>query len=160
MDRFTDLAVAADDEGIYDIQIDVAARDLNLTRGLESASFVSLFSDRRARPDEVANPMKRRGWIGDLVSAVPDDRHGSGVWLYEQSRLTGDVVASLRLEAEASHAWMVGEGLAKTVYASIKPDSAQRNASIIITVTAPSGNVTSRSYVLVAATQTGLLARL
>ena len=61
---FTDLAFAADDEGIYDLVVDAEAGDFAIATGFESAYAVSLFSDRRARADEVADPLKRRGWTG------------------------------------------------------------------------------------------------
>ncbi len=158
MQNFTDLAFAADDEGIYDLVIDANARDFKLTAGLESASFVSLFSDRRARADEVADPMKRRGWIGNLLSDVPNDNFGSGLWLYEQRRLTDDVIAGVRSEAEQSHAWMVDEGLAKYVIASITSNAWARSVEIVITIAEPEGNITKHAFPLIQATKTGLLA--
>lgn len=160
MARFTDLAVQADDEGIYDLVIDPVTRDFKATQGLESASFVSLFSDRRAAADEVADPMKRRGWIGNLISDVPGDNFGSGLWLYEQRRLTPEVASGIRLEAEASHQWMIEAGLAKSVSAEVVVGHANRQASIIITIEESSGNKTSKAYLLVSATRNGLLARI
>lgn len=160
MSRFSDLDFAAGSDGIYDLVIDVGTADLAVTDGLESATFVSLFSDRRARADEVADPLKRRGWIGDLVSNVPDDRHGSGIWLYEQRRLTGEVVASLRLEAQASLDWMIQESLARTITSEIRSDAARRTVTLILTVETPNGGVSSTAYVLASATRTGLLARI
>lgn len=159
MNRFTDLAFAADSEGIYDLVIDTPVRDMRLTAGLESAEFISLFSDRRARPDEVASPLERRGWIGDTLSDVPDDTHGSGIWLYEQRRLTADVVAGLRLEAEASLRWQVPE-IAKSISAQIVSDPAKRSATLVITQTFASGGRSSRSWALADATRQGLLVRL
>lgn len=158
MQNFTDLAFAADDEGIYDLVIDANARDFKLTSGLESASFVSLFSDRRARADEVADPMKRRGWIGNLASDVPGDNFGSGLWLYEQRRLTPDVVAGVRSEAQQSHSWMVDEGLAKYVSAAITSDERTRSVSVTISISEPEGNTTTHAFPLIQATKTGLLA--
>lgn len=158
MQNFTDLAFAADDDGIYDLVIDAKDRDFKTTAGLESASFVSLFSDRRARADEVADPMKRRGWIGNLVSDVPGDNFGSGLWLYEQRRLTLDVIAGVRIEAEQSHTWMVEEGLAKYVTASITSDPVQRSVNVNVTIAEPQGNTTTHAFPLIQATKNGLLA--
>ena len=159
MARYTDLAVTADSEGIYDLTIDKSARDFDTTAGLESASFVSLFSDRRAAADEVSDPMKRRGWIGNLVSDVPGDNHGSGLWLYEQRRLTPDVAAGLRLEAEASHQWMIDTRLANSVSAEVVNDPVGRAARLVLTLQEASGNKTSKAFILVDATRNGILAR-
>lgn len=159
MSRFTDFAVAADSEQIYDLVIDNDTRDFSTTAGLETAEFVSLFTDRRARADEVADPLKRRGTIIDLVADTPGDIQGSGYWLYEQRRLTPDVLAGLRMESESALLWQVPD-IAKSVSAEVKGDSAARKATVIITTTFANGGRSSRSYVLADATRTGLLARL
>jgi|CXWL01.1.fsa_nt_gi phage gp46-like protein len=157
---FTDLAYRADAEGYYDLAIDAANGDLETTDGLESAFMVSLFSDRRARVDEVADPMKRRGWIGDLVAEAFGDVHGSGVWLYEQRRLTGEVVVGLRLEAEASLLWMIAEDLVRTVTGQILANPAERSVTLVIDVTEPQGGSTRRAYVLADATRKGAIVRI
>lgn len=157
MARPTDIAVTRGKDGIYDATINKATRDLDMTEGLDSASLISLFSDRRARADEVADPMKRRGWIGDLVSDVPDDRHGSGIWLYEQRRDLGKDVGGIRMEAEASHRWMVDDGLARSVSASITQDPAARAVNVTVEITSTTGGKTSKAYTLASATKTGLL---
>lgn len=159
MARFTDLAFVEDAEHVYDLAIDKTTRDLATTDGLESAVFVSFFSDARARDDEVAEPIKRRGWIGDLVAEEPDDVHGSKLWLYEQSRLTGEVVASLRFEAEAALAWMTPD-LVKTVAATIAADGARRRAEFGVTLTFANGGRSTHSWSLAEATRTGTIARI
>lgn len=157
MSRYTDLAYTIDEEGLYDLEIDPDTGDFVVTDGLESALFVSLFSDRRAYEDEVRDPLKRRGWIGDLVSDVPGDRFGSGLWLYEQRRLTGEVAAGVRIEAEAALNWMVQDGLARTVQAAVLSRPADRAIDLAITIALPDGGTTSRAYVLADATRYGLL---
>ncbi len=159
MERFTDFGFFLDEEGLYDIRIDPVARDFVTIDGLESASFVSLFSDRRAHADEVRNPMERRGWIGNVVSEVPADNHGSGLWLYEQRRLTLEVAAGVRDEAEASHEWMRQERLVDNVTATVLMDPVTRTVSLVLELDAGLGNVSTRSYVLINATRTGLLAQ-
>ena len=159
MNRFTDLAVQADSENIYDLVVDEDTRDFVTTDGLESSQFVSLFTDRRARADEVADPLKRRGWIGDLVSDIPGDIIGSGLWLYEQRRLTADVAAGVRLEAEAALQWMVPD-IAKPVVAEVVRDPVARSVSLLVRTSFPTGGQSTKSYVLATATRAGLLARL
>lgn len=159
MARITDLAFAPDDENVYDLVIDADARDLATTSGLESAEFVSLFTDRRARADEVADPMKRRGWIGDFLTDIPGDTIGSGLWLYEQRRLTRDVASGLRLEAEAALQWQVPE-IAKTISAQVVTSDAGRSASLVITTVFADGGRSSRPWLLADATRNGTLVRI
>lgn len=158
MTRFVDIDFVADDEGIFDLAIDDDTRDLVTTDGLESAILVSLFSDRRAAADEVADPMKRRGWIGNLVSEVPGDNHGSGLWLHEQDRLTADRATAVRVEAEQSLDWMIEEGLAGATQGRVIRDPASRRTYLTIDLQEPEGGSTSRAYQLADATRNGILA--
>lgn len=145
---YTDLAYARDAEGLYDLVIDPATRDLATTDGLDSALFVSLFSDRRARSDEVADPLNRRGWIGNLVSEVPNDNHGSGLWLYEQRRLSDDVAIGIRLEAEQALEWLVQERLATVVTAAVTTNPADRSVSLRIQIGYPDGTQNAKAFAL------------
>lgn len=158
-ERFTDLAYQQDAETVYDLVIDTDNADLALTDGLESAIFVSLFSDRRAREDEVADIMRRRGWIGDLFAEVRDDRHGSGLWLYEQRRMTPEVQAGIETEALQALMWMQQEGLASTIATTSGLVPARRRLELRVDIAVPQGGTTSRAYALADATRSGALAR-
>ncbi|MEQ8823850.1 MAG: phage GP46 family protein [Filomicrobium sp.] len=157
MTRFTDLYVEQDSEGIFDLVIDEDERDFELTDGLDSAIIVSLFSDRRAYADEVQDPWKRRGWIGDLVSEEPNDRHGSGLWLYEQRRLTQDTAIGVRNEAVQSLEWMQDEALVTQVEADVLSYPEHRRVDLRITLQLLDGGVVQRAYALADATRTGIL---
>lgn len=145
---YTDLEFARTADGFYDLVIDTETSDMAVTDGFESAIMVSVFSDRRANEDEVADPIKRRGWIGDLVSDVPDDRHGSGLWLYEQRRLDPRTVVGLRLEAEASLRWMIQEGLVKSVSASVAAHPDKRSTNLTIAIVETDGGQSKRAFVI------------
>ena len=157
MDRFSDMRVARGADGLYDIDLDTGTADAALDDGLYEAVFVSLFTDRRAAADEVGDPMQRRGWIGDLVSDVPGDRIGSGLWLYAQSRLTDDVQASIDGEARAALEWMVADGLVTSVSAASQPIPERRELVLIVTLTLNEGGTTQHAFVLANATRTGVL---
>lgn len=159
MSRYTDLAYAQDDEGIFDLILD-GTGDFETTDGLETAITCSLFSDARAYADDVADPMKRRGWIGDLVSDVPGDRHGSWLWLYEQARGTQEVILGVRNAARQSLEWMIEEKLVTSVdvQAVFTPD--QRALRLTIVTESPRGGTSVRAYELALATRNGTLARL
>lgn len=143
---FTDVAIARDFEGVYDLVLDEVNRDFGTTDGFETAVFCSLFSDRRAYVDEVGDPLHRRGWIGNLVASVPSDNYGSGLWLYEQRRLSNDVKASLRMEIIQSLDWMVTDRLVLGIDAKAAYDPSKRQAVIVVQATDKFGGVTERSY--------------
>lgn len=158
MSRFIDLAYEQDDEGVFDLVFEDG--DCVTTDGLETAVVCSVLSDRRAYADEVPDPMKRRGWIGDLVSSVPGDRHGSGLWLYEQTRGTADKVLGVRIEGEQCLMWMVQEGLFTNVSAQAVFTPAARRIALEITTESPAGGTSVWAFDLAQATRDGLLAKL
>lgn len=149
MSTYVDLAYAKTTEGHYDLVVDEGARDLATTDGLDSALMVSLFSDRRAYEDEVADPMKRRGWIGDLVARDPNDRHGSGLWIVtEQHRLEPQTEIAVRIEAEAAVDWMREEGLITARAARVGVDRATRRVSLLLSLEYPDGSTAQKAYAL------------
>lgn len=157
MDRFSDLAVTRGSDGIYDVDLDENTSDAALDGGLYEAVFISLFTDRRAAADEVGNPILRRGWIGDLVSPVPGDRIGSGLWLYAQSRLTDDVQAGIEGEARAALQWLVEESLVSSVAVSSEAKPASRELVLTVRLSLREGGVVEHAFVLANATRSGLL---
>lgn len=155
---FVDVDLAADVDGIYDLVLDAPDSDAETSNSLATAIFMSLFTDRRASADEVADPMKRRGWIGDLVSDIPDDRFGSGFWLYEQSRLTPDITAGIAAEARSALQWMVDDGLVSSVVASVSADLAKRILYLNVTLGLTQGGVSQHAFPLASATRAAAVA--
>ena len=82
---------------------------------LAQAVLISLFSWRRAEPDDplpVAN--ERQGWWADGLAA-DGDRFGSRLWLLMRTAAQADTAAAARQYAEEALAWMVADGLAAAV---------------------------------------------
>lgn len=155
----TDISVRQGDDGIFDIELDEPNQDAQLTNGLEAAVIVSLFSDRRAREDEVRNPLKRRGWIGDLLTDIPGDLHGSGLWFYEQSRLTAVEAAGVAAEARNALQWMVDEELCDSVSVEVAYNPSARAVYLNVTVFLLEGGVSQHAFRLADATRVGLAAQ-
>ena len=161
VDRYTDLDFdQGEDDALFDLIIDPDTKDFAVTDGLEAAILTSVFSDRRARDDEVRDPMKRRGWIGNTVAEVPGDNFGSGLWLYEQKRLSSDVAVGLRNEAQQSLDWMVDQDLISHSSASIVAVPDRRQTYLTIKLFEPGGGATERAYRLADATRNGRLVTL
>lgn len=102
------------DEVLYDFQID-SDGDILTADTLDTAILVSLFTDRRAEPGDVVKPQFRRGSVIDLET--PDDLWGSMLWLFEQSRLNGVVLARIGGFGKACLDWMVRDKIATDVAA-------------------------------------------
>jgi phage gp46-like protein len=161
--RFTDFALAQDAEGIWDLVIDEDAGDIATVDGFETALVVSLLTDRRAHSDEVADPLLRRGWDGDLYPEAPGDNTGSGWWLYEQARLSSAVEDDTRVgmyyETVQALEWLIEEALALAVDATFVSDPKHRRLIANTLITAPDGGVSRRAWQLWQNTGSGTIRR-
>lgn len=85
--------------------------------GLETAVVVSLFSDRRAAPDDPlpGHDDDRRGWWGDAWPEIPGDRIGSRLWLLSREKQTPAALARAQQYAAEALAWLVDDGVASAV---------------------------------------------
>lgn len=77
--------------------------------------LISLFTWRRANPDDPLPADARQGWWGDSYPVEPNDRIGSRLWLLARSKLTEDTVRRAREYAEEALAWLVQDGVAARV---------------------------------------------
>lgn len=157
MKVFTDLAMVEGPDGIFDIGLDEGSRDAATTDGLESAILESLFSDQRAPADLVPDPMKRRGWICDLVSDIPGDKNGSLLWLYSQSRLDGETAAGVAADARNALQWLIDDGLCNSVAVAITRVDATRTLFLLVTLGLIQGGVSQHAFAIANATRNGLL---
>lgn len=87
--------------------------DLALEEGLQTAAVISLFSDRRARPDDVlpADDGDRRGWVGDAWPRVDGDQIGSRLWLLNREKDVPETLRRAREYARESLAWLIEDGI-------------------------------------------------
>lgn len=91
--------------------------DLQRDDSLQTAVLVSLFSDRRARPDDAlpGNDSDRRGWWGDTWPVVTGDQIGSRLWLLSREKDLPEVKRLARDYAGEALAWLIEDGLALAV---------------------------------------------
>lgn len=91
------------------------------TLGLQSsdplvrAVIVSLFTWRRAQPDDQLPASERMGWWGDSFPPVAGDRIGSRLWLLSRAKLLPDTVARAKEYAQEALQWLVDDGIATRV---------------------------------------------
>ena len=94
---------------------------LELEDTLSTAVILSLFSDRRAGPDDVLplHQENRRGWVGDEFMAEDFDPRvdaiGSLLWLCYVTKTTTDVRERARFAAQEALAWMVRDEIVSRV---------------------------------------------
>ena len=122
--------------GIYDLM--VVDSQLESTAGMETALIVSLFTDARASADNVATPQNRRGWVGNILTTNIGRSLGSVLWVYEQSRITQNILNQIKVAAQESLDWLVEDNIAKTVLVSIQ-EVRTRGIVIEINIQTPQG---------------------
>lgn len=90
---------------------------------LDAALINSLFTDRRAEPDDPlpADVESRRGWWGDtLAIADGNDRIGSRLWLISREKQTAETLNRAREYAREALAWLVEDGVAEAVEVDVE----------------------------------------
>lgn len=118
-----DLLITPNAEGLYDLSLD--GSDLAGVDGLETAIDVTLFTDARADAASVLDPALRRGWIGDVFTAGIRRSLGSTQWIYEQSRLTQEIVNRVENDLQRAFQWFIEDGLATSVTVTASRSSAR-----------------------------------
>lgn len=88
---------------------------LDSTEPLVRAVIISLFTWRRANPDDDLPGDLRMGWWGDSFPTVANDRIGSRLWLLSRAKLTNDEVIRAKEYAQEALAWLVEDGIAARV---------------------------------------------
>lgn len=133
-----DVALVWDNE-TWQADLALRAGDLAADDTLQTAVVISLFTDRRARPDDVlpqadADP---RGWWADSLGAE-GEQIGSRLWLLSREKQTPETVARAREYAEEALAWLVSDGVAAKVEVEV---SIPRDGvlGLIIWITRPGG---------------------
>lgn len=99
------------------VQIDgqVTKLGMDSAQPLVRAVIVSLFTWRRANPDDDLPADLRMGWWGDTFPTIPNDRIGSRLWLLSRSTLTPETVAKAKEYAQEALQWLIDDGVAARV---------------------------------------------
>ncbi len=116
----------------------IGVEDLESDRGLASAVIMSLFTDRRALPDDtLPDPgiTDRRGWWGDKLAEITGDRIGSRLWLLEREKTTQEALLRAQEYAREAVKWMVDDGVAAKVEALAERQGDVGNDRLALQVT-------------------------
>ena len=120
-----DLKFKQDSNGDWDI--DFANGDFELTDGLDTAVYMSVFCEKRASSSQVSEPNLRRGHFTNEFSKKEGYQVGSFFWLYtEQAK---NIDSNLRLIEGA-----IGDGLAwmieDNIFSKTKVQATRLNTEI------------------------------
>lgn len=108
--------------GVPVVYADVLATyAVELEDTMQTAVIISLFTDRRAGPDDKlpAGDTDRRGWVGDEFATDDFDSRpdpwGSLLWTCYAGKASQDVLERARFAASEALQWMVRDGIASRV---------------------------------------------
>ena len=131
-----DVVLNRGDNGLFDLQ--VADQDFDSVEGFETAITISIFTDSRAPSSSVPTPERRRGWIGDILTADVGRSLGSILWTYYQSRLTQSIINEIQIAAQDSLAWLIEDGMARDVSVTVE-NNTKRGIVVFIDILTPIG---------------------
>jgi len=96
--------------------------DLKTGDDLVSAAILSLFTWRRANPDDILpdDYASKQGWWGDTFSSVENDKIGSRLWLYRRKKITAQVIIELIEVCEEALKWFVDDKVALKIDVELK----------------------------------------
>lgn len=99
---------------------DVVVDGLDLARddGLETAVVISLFTDRRATPEQVPAELPQddlRGYWGDVRPDVEGDQSGSLLWLLAREKQLPQTLSRAQQYAREALDWMLADRIATRI---------------------------------------------
>ena len=87
---------------------------------LRRSVTISLFTWRRAGPDDVLDDADRQGWWGDSIPTVDGDQIGSRLWLLRRRTLVADTLRDAKAYAEQALEWMLTDQIVSAVTVTVE----------------------------------------
>lgn len=96
------------------LEFDIHLAGASIVSGLDlrTAVLLSIFSDRRAMPDDKTPGSSRGGWWADSMDGY---KWGSRHWLLERAKQTNDTLNRDRAFIQECLKWLVEDGVASKV---------------------------------------------
>jgi phage gp46-like protein len=102
--------------------------DFDREEGFETAVNISLFTNRRADIyDNIDDFNDKRGWWGDTLSDVQEDKIGSKLWLIERMKTTDEVLELTQQYALEALEWMVDDEVCQTIEVDVTREGTPGN---------------------------------
>lgn len=135
----SDLALYRRSDGFFDLAFDESEGDLTISDGLENAVAISIGTYARERKLGKNANLKPcvGGWWGDAL----DEKGSLGGYLYEAfpGKLTNETARRVEKLCGEALAWMVEDGVAKSVNCTAKIADAEK-MDLEIVVKKPDGD--------------------
>ncbi|AHF69771.1 MULTISPECIES: phage GP46 family protein [Pseudomonas syringae group] len=107
----------------------------SLEASLLRSVIISLFTWRRAGPDDQIDDDERYGWWGDTYPAVTDDRIGSRLWLLRRVKLTAQTQRDAEFYAREALLWLIEDGHVQDIeILTERVDNHRLNLGVVLVV--------------------------
>jgi phage gp46-like protein len=113
---------------------------------LVRAVIVSLFTWRRANPDDELPSTDLMGWWGDSYADVQGDRIGSRLWLLSRAVLTADTVRRAEEYVREALQWLLDDQVATSLQVSAQRVGLSALSVSVLVTRAESGQVVSLRF--------------
>lgn len=101
---------------------------------LRRSVTISLFTWRRAGPDDAVDDSDRKGWWGDSVPSVAGDKIGSRLWLLQRRTIVADTLKDAKSYAEEALAWLIDDEIVTDVTVTAERQGNDRmNLRVVLT---------------------------
>ena len=134
-----DLLIQQQDGG-FDLVI--GEQDFKTVDGMETTVAVLLFTDARAAPEEVPDPEKRRGWVGNILRST---ELGGMMWLMTQTRNTQEVRTRIVKWVKSSLQPLLDDSIATEIQVNVNKVSS-RGINLSINIIVKNGESTKYNY--------------
>jgi phage gp46-like protein len=146
MADIVDIALSKKNDALF-YDIDFSSNgDFETVTGFETSLTMSLFTDKRVTASEQSDPVRRRGWIGDEITADEGFKNGSKLWLLDQARINFNTRNLAITYTNDALQWFIDDGYLKNVITSATISSS--NVKINIYGVLLDNSTTSYSYEL------------
>lgn len=132
----------------FDLDLSLEDGKIILDDGLFTPVLLSLFSDARARtedilPVETDSIFARRGWWGEQFLGLESGFFGSRLWLNAREKITVAALERIQENALDSLQWLTVDGIARSVTVAVEREPVEdgEDISILVTITRPDGTV-------------------
>lgn len=112
---------------------------------LRRSVTISLFTWRRAGPDDPVDDSDRQGWWGDCVPSVAGDQIGSRLWLLARRTLVAQTLQDAQAYAEEALAWLLDDQIVTAVTVTVERQGNDR-MNLRVTLTEQNGETLELNF--------------
>ena len=129
--------------GYWEMTVD--GGDAEQVDGFETAVLTSNFSNARADESEIIDPLRRGGWVGNVLNPKGYVL-GNKAWLMEREKVTDANAKTLREYVRRGYQWMIDKKRLRAVDVRVKPNHKEQKYEVFSVFYARDGRKHEYTY--------------